>query len=275
MIREVKSGRFMAEAAIKIDKDVSTENALVVCCFPSVGMVSSVVAHFLIDHLELEFIGGVTHPQLPALCLVQDGAPIPPIRAYAGAPICKVDDCQSVILIMSELVVPEPLVHDIVTALFNWSKNSGTRKGVLIDAFAQKGMKGGLNGQEPVVEYEDTEEVDVLGIGTTEGMREMLKDMEILPLEQGVIKGMTGVMLGEGRRRGLDIMSLMVEADPRYPDARAAAVMIQQLNKLLPTIDLDHEPLVIEAERIEEQIRSMIEGTDIPMSPSSSSMLYG
>ena len=82
-------------------------------------------------------------------------------------------------------------------------------------------------------------------------------------------------MLGEGRRRGLDIMSLMVEADPRYPDARAAAVMIQQLNKLLPTIDLDHEPLVIEAERIEEQIRSMIEGTDIPMSPSSSSMLYG
>jgi uncharacterized protein len=265
----------MAEAAIKIDKDVSTENALVVCCFPSVGMVSSVVAHFLIDHLELEFIGGVTHPQLPALCLVQDGAPIPPIRAYAGAPICKVDDCQSVILIMSELVVPEPLVHDIVTALFNWSKNSGTRKGVLIDAFAQKGMKGGLNGQEPVVEYEDTEEVDVLGIGTTEGMREMLKDMEILPLEQGVIKGMTGVMLGEGRRRGLDIMSLMVEADPRFPDARAAAVMIQQLNKLLPTIDLDHEPLVIEAERIEEQIRSMIEGTDIPMSPSSSSMLYG
>ena len=265
----------MAEAAIKIDKDVSTENALVVCCFPSVGMVSSVVAHFLIDHLELEFIGGVTHPQLPALCLVQDGAPIPPIRAYAGAPICKVDDCQSVILIMSELVVPEPLVHDIVTALFNWSKNSGTRKGVLIDAFAQKGMKGGLNGQEPVVEYEDTEEVDVLGIGTTEGMREMLKEMEILPLEQGVIKGMTGVMLGEGRRRGLDIMSLMVEADPRYPDARAAAVMIQQLNKLLPTIDLDHEPLVLEAERIEEQIRSMIEGTDIPMSPSSSSMLYG
>lgn len=275
MIREVRSGRFMAEAAIKLDKDVSTENALVVCCFPSVGMVSSVVAHFLIDHLELEFIGGVTHPQLPALCLVQDGAPIPPIRAYAGAPICKVDDCQSVILIMSELVVPEPLVHDIVTALFNWSKNSGTRKGVLIDAFAQKGMKGGLNGQEPVVEYEDTEEVDVLGIGTTESMREMLKDMEILPLEQGVIKGMTGVMLGEGRRRGLDIMSLMVEADPRYPDARAAAVMIQQLNKLLPTIDLDHEPLVLEAERIEEQIRSMIEGTDIPMSPSSSSMLYG
>ena len=143
----------------------------------------------------------------------------------------------------------------------------------MIDAFAQKGMKGGLNGQEPVVEYEDTEEVDVLGIGTTEGMREMLKEMEILPLEQGVIKGMTGVMLGEGRRRGLDIMSLMVEADPRYPDARAAAVMIQQLNKLLPTIDLD--PLVLEAERIEEQIRSMIEGTDIPMSPSSSSMLYG
>ena len=240
----------MAGATVKFDKGIVTEDALVVCCFPSVGMVSSVVAHFLIDHLELEFIGGVTHSQLPALCLVQEGAPYPPIRAYAGDPICKVDDCQSVILIMSELVVPEPLVHDIVTALFDWSKESGTRKGVLIDAFARKGMKGGLNGQEPVVEYEDTEGIDVVGIGTTENMRKMLDDMKILPLEQGVIKGMTGVMLGEGRRRGLDIMSLMVEADPRYPDARAAAIMIEHLNTLLPTIDLDHEPLVIEAERI-------------------------
>jgi len=255
----------MAEATVKFDKGVTTEDALVVCCFPSVGMVSSVVAHFLIDHLDLEFIGGVSHSQLPALCLIQDGAPYPPIRAYAGAPICKVDDCQSVILIMSELVVPEPLVHDIVTALFDWSKESGTRKG----------MKGGLNGQEPVVEYEDTEDIDVVGIGTTEDMRKMLEDMQILPLEQGVIKGMTGVMLGEGRRRGLDIMSLMVEADPRYPDARAAAIMIEHLNTLLPTIDLDHEPLVIEAERIEEQIRSMIEGAEQSTVPASSSMLYG
>ena len=51
-------GAIMEGPSVRINAEVSTENALVVACFPSVGMVSSVVAHFLIDHLELEFIGG-------------------------------------------------------------------------------------------------------------------------------------------------------------------------------------------------------------------------
>ena len=92
---------------VKINAEVSTENALVVACFPSVGMVSSVVAHFLIDHLELEFIGGVIDPRLPALTLVDKGVPLPPIRAYAGKPKCTIEGCDQVILLMSELVVPE------------------------------------------------------------------------------------------------------------------------------------------------------------------------
>ena len=67
----------------------------------------------------------------------------------------------------------------------------------------------------------------------------------------------------------------MVEADPRFPDARAAAVIIEQLNKMMPVADLDHEPLLAEAQQLEEQIRSMMEGADDSPSPSSTSMLYG
>ena len=36
----------MEQAKVWLDKDVDLEDALVVCCFLSVGMVSSVVAHF-------------------------------------------------------------------------------------------------------------------------------------------------------------------------------------------------------------------------------------
>ena len=52
---------------------------------------------------------------------------------------------------MSELIVPDPLVHEIVSSLFVWSKEQNAAMGVLIDAFARKGMKGGLNGNEPLV----------------------------------------------------------------------------------------------------------------------------
>jgi uncharacterized protein len=276
LIQEVPSGQIMTKATVRIDEGVQTEDALIVCCFPSVGMVSSVVAHFLIDHLDLKFIGGVTHPELPALCLVSEGVPLPPIRAYAGDPVCTVDGCDKVILLMSELMVPDPLVHDIVTSMFEWSKNAKTSKGVLIDAFARKGMKGGLNGQEPMVDYEDTDEIDVLGVGATPEMRTMLEELGIPMVEQGVIKGITGVLLGEANRRGRNILSIMVEADPRFPDARAAAVIIEKLNTLLPIVDLDHEPLLKEAMALEEQLKMLVDSAESNDSPSpSSSMLYG
>jgi len=276
LIQEAPSGQIMTKATVRIDEGVQTEDALIVCCFPSVGMVSSVVAHFLIDHLDLKFIGGVTHPDLPALCLVSDGVPLPPIRAYSGDPVCTVDGCDKVILLMSELMVPDPLVHDIVTAMFEWSKGAKTSKGVLIDAFARKGMKGGLNGQEPMVDYEDTDEIDVLGVGATPKMRAMLEELGIPMVEQGVIKGITGVLLGEANRRGRNILSIMVEADPRFPDARAAAVIIEKLNTLLPIVDLDHEPLLKEAMALEEQLKMLVDGAENNDSPSpSSSMLYG
>lgn len=239
-------------------------------------MVSSVVAHFLIDHLELEFVGAVIDPRLPVITLVQDGEPLPVIRAYAGKPQCTIEGCDQVILLMSELVIPEPLVNDIVLAMFDWSKEKNIVHGVVIDAFAKEGMKGNLNGAEPTVEYEDTEGIDIVGIGANQKVRDMLIEMNIPLLNQGVIKGINAAILSEARRRGLDLMSIMVEADPRWPDARAAATLIETLNTLLPSIDLPHEPLLKEAEMLEGQIKSMMEGAEAGSeNKPSNSMLYG
>ena len=202
---------------VRITKDVNTENALVVACFPSIGMVSSVVAHFLIDHLDLEFVGAVVDNRLPVITLINDGEPLPVIRAYAGKPQCTIEGCDQVILLMSELVIPEPLINDIVWAMFEWSRENNIVAGVVIDAFAKEGMKGSLNGSEPSIEYEDTEGVDVVGIGANEKVRGMLKELNIPLLNQGVIKGINAAILSEARRRGLDLMSIMVEADPPLP----------------------------------------------------------
>ena len=184
-------------------------------------MVSSVVAHFLIDHLELEFIGGVVDPRLPALTLVDKGVPLPPIRAYAGKPKCTIEGCDQVILLMSELVVPEALAHDIVWAMFEWSKEQKIVAGVVIDAFAKHGMKGNLNGNEPVDDYEDTEGIDVVGIGANDKSRKRLEEMNVPLLQQkrALSKESTPQFLAKLDVEAFDLMSIMVEADPRFPDA--------------------------------------------------------
>jgi uncharacterized protein len=225
----------------------------------------------------LEFVGGLVDDRLPALAMINQGVPLPPIRAYAGKPKCNIEGCDQVILLMSEMVVPESLVHKIVWALFEWSKEHQLLAGVVVDAFSKGGMKSGMDGVEPVVEYDDTEGIDVVGIGCNETVRSMLKEMNIPLLETGVIRGMNAGILSEASRRGLGTMSIMVEADPRFPDARAAAALIEKLNTLLPSIDLPQEPLLAEAELLEAQISALMEsaGESQKSSPATNAMLYG
>jgi uncharacterized protein len=133
-----------------------------------------------------------------------------------------------------------------------------------------------MDGVDPVVEYEDTEAIDVVGIGCNDSVRAILKEMEIPLLESGVIRGMNAGILSEASRRGIGTMSIMVEADPRFPDARAAAALIERLNNLLP-MDLPQEPLIAEAELLEAQLKAMMEaaGGSEQGSPASNAMLYG
>ena len=205
------SAEVMDAPSLRINATIENENAMVIACFPSVGMVSSIVAHYLIDHLDLEFVGGLVDDRLPALAMINQGVPLPPIRAYAGKPKCSIEGCDQVILLMSEMVVPESLVHKIVWALFEWSKKHELLAGVVVDAFSKGGMKSGMDGVEPVVEYEDTDAIDVVGIGCNETVRSMLKEMDIPLLETGVIRGMNAGILSEASRRGLGTMSIMVE----------------------------------------------------------------
>ena len=121
---------------------------------------------------------------------------------------------------MSELVIPSPLVHDIVWALYDWSKGSKIRMGILIDAFSKEGLGGNSGIEEPTIEYDDTEGIDMVGIGATDNVCEMLKGLDVPLLSSGVIRGVNGVLLSEARRRAIDVLSVMVEADPRFPDAR-------------------------------------------------------
>ena len=158
---------------------------------------------------------------------------------------------------MSEIILKEPIVNEISWALMEWSKEQNLVGGVIVDSFPKAGMKGGLDGSEPVVEYEDTEGIDLLGIGTTKNSRTRLEGLGIPLLTQGVIKGMNASLLGEARRRGLDVMGIMAEADPRF---RAGSLpRLSKLDQILEMADLDHKPLIEEAEFLESQLRGMIE----------------
>ena len=247
----------MTEAPrVEVDPGLNASGALVVSCFPSIGFVSSIVAHYLVDKLDLQLVGGVRHPKLPPVCLVQDGKPLPPMRFYSGEPICNMERCDKIVLIASEIQVLPELNLPLADTLLDWCTENGVGATMLIDSYAQ-----GIGQQHSIFDDDQTDET-LLGIGSTDTSHETLEELGVPLLKQGVVGGITGVMMGESRRREVDVMAILAESDGEIggslPDARAAARIIECLDGLLPAVHLDPEPLLAEAQRIEGEIREMM-----------------
>ncbi len=223
--------------------------ATVIDGFPSVGLVSSIVANYLINALQMVQIGIMDSSYFPTVALVRDGRPMNPVRIYAGAKPATGDADQLVVFI-SEFQPPPNLIKGIASTVIDWAQDQRCTQlvcpeGLIIDR-----------------ESEDSQNVEVYGIGSTDRTNDLLKKNGVAMFEEGVITGVAGVLLNEGRKRDFDVITLLSEAHPDYPDARAAARVIETIDKLLLHTELDAKPLYEEAERIEMQIKSIQQQTE-------------
>ena len=167
------------------------------------------------------------------------------------------DRCDKVVLIASEIQVPSELSLPLSSSLIDWIVRSGVSSTIMIDSFAH-----GIDSSHSI--FDDDEGMDsMLGIGSTDSSHDLIKSIGVPLLKHGVVGGMTGVMMGECRRREIDALAILAESDGEIgqgviPDARAAARIIGCMDGLLPAVNLDPEPLLKEAQRIEGQIRDMM-----------------
>ncbi len=237
-------------------KRMDLRGATVIDGFPSVGLVSSIVANYLINALNLSQIGIMDSVYFPTVALVRDGQPMNPVRIYAGP---KREGTDQVVVFISEFQPPPNLIKAIASTVLDWAQDQRCNllvcpEGLIVDA-----------------KDDDTEDrqVEVYGIGSTDKSMDLLRRHKVTLFEEGVITGVAGVLLNEGRKRDFDVITLLSEAHPDYPDARAAARAIEVIDKLLLRTDLDAKPLYEEAERIEMQLKSIHHQTEVAKKPSS------
>jgi uncharacterized protein len=234
-------------------KRVDVEGAIVIDGFPSVGLVSSIVANYLIDTLQMEQIGIVESPAFPTVSLVRNGIPQHPVRIYAGHPP---DDragrvADKIVAFVSEFHPAPHIIHTLATVIMDWVQEQRcgfvvSPEGLVVEKAAGEPHKGG---KAPKLS-----DVKVYGVASTRRARELYIEPNTLPFTEGVITGIAGVLLNEGRRRGVDVLTFLAEASADYPDARAAAKVIESINRILLRTPLDAVPLYAEAERIEQQL---------------------
>lgn len=224
-------------------KAIDIRDGVIIDGFPGVGLVSSIVANYLISMMNLEQIGIVDSPYFPTISLIRNREPNNPVRIYGG----KMKDGEKTLKIaifVSEFQPPSNLIKPIAVSMLDWAQKQ--RASIIVSP-------EGLAVEDDAPQKE---EIKAYAVGSTIPSRLYFEPYEdIEAFDEGVIAGVAGVLLNEGKKRGFDVISILSEAHQAYPDARAAARVIEAMDKAVLQIGIDTEPLYTEAEIIEESIK--------------------
>ncbi|MCQ2084719.1 MAG: PAC2 family protein [archaeon] len=240
------------------------KDPIAVIGFPSIGLVGSIATSFLARELKLQVVGGITYPDIQQYTILQNGNAYPPIRIYAG-PIprmrkksksaegeVKEESAQETveekpkkrvksrdIIIVTSEVAPKPeFTYDLALDIMEQVKEMGANDIIFLD---------GIASNEPAVQ--------IMGAYSNDAAKAKLEDAGVRLMEEGIIRGMSGVGLYQSRYDGTNTICLISPANPQLPDPRAAAEILNPLKQLIPRLNVDPTPLYHEAEDLDNRVR--------------------
>lgn len=227
----------MADVEIRTFKDMDLKGGTVIAAFPSVGLVSTITATYLISTLQADQVCALESEDFPSLSMIYAKKPKFPARVY-GFHKAKLA------LFICEVPLPSRAHRPTAYTLLRWSQSHGCRQIVPLEGLPMDGES-------------KTGQPALWGVGSTDRARAELDKRGIPQLETGMIAGVSGVLLNEGRWRNFDVIALLAEARPDLPDAHAAVTLTRGLDTLLPEIEVDLAPLEEQAKQLEIHLQRL------------------
>lgn len=240
----------MDELTLHEYSDRRLNNAVAIVGFPSLGLISSIATSFLAKELELDLIASITSPSFPPYAVVQNGVPMPPVRFYMGTRENVEDDggidCEDIVVITSEFVPKTELFTALADVIVQWCHDNNVHTVITLDGIPQF----------------TPEQYDIIGVGSTERARELMNTYGIESFDEGMVRGLSGMILVKAVDEDLDVITLLGSAKQEMPDPRGAAKIMEPLAKMLPELKIDTEPLYKEAEDIEKRFTAPVSDTN-------------
>jgi uncharacterized protein len=240
----------MTEIEIRKFKDMDLEDGTVLEGFPSVGLVSAIAATYLIDLLELDQICALDSEDFPPTSMVYASKPKFPARIYGSSE-------HKIALFLSEFTPSVELNRPMAKTLLGWAKEQQCKRFICMEGLPSE--TGNKNGED------EERNIKVSGVGSTDRARSELKKAKIEQLEAGIIYGVSGVLLNEGRWDNFDVITLLAEAYEDLPDALAAAKILEALDRLMPNIKIDTKPLLEQSKKFEEHLKGLRKQVEPPI----------
>jgi uncharacterized protein len=221
-----------------ISEDV--KDAVVLEGSPELGLIGNILGWLLVEELKMKQIGHIDSKEFPPLAVLYKGIAIHPFRIYST---------DGIVLFLSDFIVPPTVSYDMSNAIVDWMERNNSKEFITFNSMV-------------VMEKSDS----VAGAANSEDSLKRLGDIELPILPFGNINGLSGSLLTKTASKNIPGTCLFAEVLNQYPDPRAAASLVNVLNKMLD-IEVNAEPLLKEAEEIEERLKELAKR--VPSEPES------
>ncbi len=221
------------EIGMREFKKVDVRDATIIDGFPSVGSINAIVATYLVSSLNLDQVAALDSEDFPPISMIYDSKPKFPARIYSGSDLAT---------FVAEFAPHARLFRRIAKLMIEWGRQNHCAR-----IITSLGLPYGATG--PTAE--------VYSVASTDRARDLLRKAEVPQVTMGIIPGIAGVLLNEGRWNQFDVIALVTQTRNDVPDARAAARILETMTKLVPSLRIDLKPLYQEAEGIESSLKAL------------------
>ena len=220
---------------IDVKLSVKPKNPIVIEGFPGFGLVGTIAAEFLTNHLECVQIGSYYFEDLPATIAIHQGTLIPPVSISYNK--------KYNLVIVHSISGATGIEWQAADLIHNVCKQLGATQ--LIS----------LEGVGTASEVKEEAKAQVFYHTNNAALGKKMEALGVKRLEEGIIMGVTSAVL---LKASCPVTCLFAETFSNLPDSKAAARTIEVLDKWLG-LKVDYKPLLKQAEKFEEKIKTLIE----------------
>ena len=211
-----------------ISEDV--KDAIILEGSPELGLIGNILGWLLVEQLKMKQIGFVDSKEFPPLAVLYNGVALHPFRIYSA---------DNIVLFLSDFIIPPNVAYDMANGIVSWAEKNNAKEIITFNSVVVREKSGQIaaaaNSPDAVKNYANM-------------------DIPIMPF--GNINGLSGTLLTRSMLKGIPASCLFAELLNQFPDPRAAATMVETLNKILDT-KIESEPLLKEAEEIESRLKEL------------------
>lgn len=220
---------------MKIELTEKPQKVTIIEGFPGFGFVSTIAIEYLVDHLKLKQIGRIWSPALAPMAIVHGKRVIQPIDILYNE--------KYNLVILEAIAGVSNIEWEVADAILFLYKKLNAKEIVSIE---------GIGSPES-----EKEEPDAYFFSNDEARGKMLQSSGAFPLKDGIVLGVSGALLDKLDKE-IKVSFIFAEAQGKLPDNRAAAKIIQVLDKYIG-LDIDYAPLLKRAAEIEDQLKGLLE----------------